>query len=372
MYFIFGIGAFQAFIFSLLLLTKKEKKEADKFLAGFFFIITLYLANIYSVKFNLWAKRPEIILSITLVSLTYGPLLYFYVQSLIGKEISRKKLKAHLIPIIGTFLIVLPFMFHSKDEKLLYFTDKFINLPLNVSIGTFIQYLSAPIYFIWIILILKKHKQNLKKNHSSIDKINLSWMRKLLFGVSSIWIIDCMNVYALNFTDLEIHYSISWIIKLFFIFFILLIGYYGINQGSIFAPLHEDQSKENNTLTDIKIKLISDETADVHTQTVVDYMQKERVYLDNELRIQDVAINLNISVHILSHIINEKLNQNFYDFVNTYRIEEAKIRLLDKQYNDLTVVAIAYDCGFNSKATFNRLFKQYTGTTPTQYKNSNI
>ncbi len=273
----------------------------------------------------------------------------------------------HAIPILGIFLLILPFIFHENSEKWLYFTDKFINLPLNVSIGTFLQHLSAPIYFIWILNILNQYNKYLKNNHSTIDSINLNWMRKLLVGVITIWLIDCLNVYALNFTNLDVHYSLTWIIKFCFIGFILLIGYYGINQGSIFGTIQQQSTKENEATSDSK-KIVSDDTVKENTDTLIDYMEKEKAYLNSELRIQDIATNLNLPVHVLSHTINSNLNQNFYDFVNTYRIEEAKSRLKNKQYQHLTIVAIAFDCGFNSKATFNRLFKLYTGLTPSQYK----
>jgi AraC-like DNA-binding protein len=367
MFVVFGLGAFQAFLFSILLLIKKEKKPADKFLAGFFFVICLYLSIIYSVKFSLWQKYPDIILIHTFVSLTYGPLLYFYVISLIGQRITMKQLLIHSIPILGIFLLILPFIFHDTTEKWLYFTDKFINLPLNVSIGTFIQHLSAPIYFIWIINILNGHKEYLKNTYSSTDKISLNWMRKLLYGVISIWLIDCINVYALNFTNFDVHFSISWIIKFCFIAFIILIGFYGINQGSIFATIRPTNEKEDTSAKDSK-KIISDELAKEHTDTLIRYMHTEKPFLNSEIRIQDIAISLQLPVHVLSHVINTKLHQNFYDFVNTYRINEAKFRLHDEQYIKLTIIAIAFDCGFNSKATFNRLFKQYTGVTPSQYK----
>jgi AraC-like DNA-binding protein len=430
MHIIFGVGAFQTFIFSLLLLTKKEKKVADKFLAGFFFIITLYLLNLFSVRFGLWQKCPDIFLANTLIYLTYGPLLYFYVCSLVGTKITKKRLVYNSIPILIIFLIVMPFMFRSNSEKLLYFTDKYKNLPLNISIGTFIQYLSAPIYFAWIIVILQKHKQYLIDNHSSIDRINLDWMRKLLFGVIIIRMIDIFNAYALNFSAYDLNFGsiVSFYIKLIFLIFIMIIGYYGINQGNIFVhyqpaqnsdlnsnlipaktveenvkilieqlrkkelnneihirdiasnlsiPIHvlshliNANARNENTIENLeKPKLICDQKAEKYTQKLVAYMQKEKVYLNCELRMQDIAVDLEIPAHILSYIINTNLNQNFFDFINQHRINEAKIRLNDVKYNNLTIVAIAYDCGFNSKATFNRLFKQYTNQTPSQYRNT--
>ena len=425
----FGIGAFQSFIFSLLLLTKKNRKSADKYLASFFIVITLYLGNSFSVSYGLWNYFPDIILILTINYLLCGPLLFCYVNSLLNKPISKKQIIYHLIPIAIIFLLIFPFIFQTKEEKLLYFTDRFINLPLNVSIGTFIQYLSAPVYFTWIIIILNKHKKYLQDNLSTVDKINLDWMRKLLIGVITIWLIDCLNVYILNFTTFDLNYNISWYIKFVFMIFIIIIGYYGINQGSVFVhnqenpninsleaskeliseellaenvqalvqhirevdinegPRIQDIASNLNLPIDIlshsinvrvkkstnhnayeKAKLISDENAIELTKKLVNYMETENPFLNSELRIQDLAVSLDLPVHILSYIINKNLDKNFFDFVNTYRIEEAKRRLKDPSYNNITIVAIAFDCGFNSKATFNRLFKLHTSTTPSQFK----
>lgn len=369
---IFGLGAFQAFIFSLLLITKKEKKTADKFLAGFFFVICLYLLNNFSVAYEFWKIFPNTIIIITLVSLTYGPLLYFYVTSLLGKKVSKNQLLYHSIPIVITFLIILPFVFKDNSEKLPYFTDKFINLPVNVAIGTFLQFLSAPVYFVWIISILNLHKSTLKNTHSSIDKISLSWMRKLLYGVVTIWLVDCLFVLAINFTNYDIHYGTSFIIKFTFIAFIILIGFYGIRQGNIFSSIQSNSIEPNKEETKVNKRIIPEDKTKEYTETLHRFMKKEKVYLNNEIRIQDLANELNIPVHTLSHVINTNLNQNFYDFINSHRINEVKTRLHDEKYSHYTIVAIAFDCGFNSKATFNRLFKQYTGLTPTQYKNESL
>lgn len=387
MYLIFAIGAFQSFVFTLLLLFKRESKTADKFLAGFFFVIMLYLLNIYSTNFDLWINHPNILFIYTLVFLSYGPLLYFYVSSLIGRNITVRQILRHLVPIILVLLIILPFAFEDKETKLLCFTDRFKNLPLYISVGTFLQYLSSPIYFVWIFIILKKHNKYVHDHYSYDEKINLQWMNKLLIGGISIWLIECINVILLNFTEWSFpyDYNSSWYIKISFIVFVMIIGVYGINQGGIFSKTNKvysltpkyksSEDKEKlivKNSTNKKTTLKSSNLSEKHKQELIAYIENEKVYLNNELRIQDLSIELKIPVHILSHIINTELNQNFFDFINAYRIEEVKKRLHNPEYDHLTIIAIAFDCGFNSKATFNRLFKLHTQQTPSQYKKSLI
>lgn len=368
MFIIFGLGAFQSFVFSVLLLTKKENKQADKFLSAFFFVATLYFLNMYSFEYSIWRQCPDIMIIYTLIFLLYGPLLFFYVKSILGEKISLKQVIPHSIPIIAVLLIIMPFFFLEYDEKLLCFTDKFINLPLNISIGTFLQYLSSPIYFGWILIILKRHRQYLKNTYSYDEKINLNWMYILLIGGISIWMIECLNVIALNFTDLEfpLKWNTSYFIKLAFLIFIMFMGYYGINQGGIFSKVRPDELP--NQTSKEKTKLIPKDSANEYIEKITNYIRSKEVYLNNDLRIQDLSTSLKIPVHIISNIINNELNQNFYDFINAYRIEEVKKRLHNPEYNNLTIIGIAFDCGFNSKATFNRLFKNHTGLTPSQYK----
>ena len=100
---------------------------------------------------------------------------------------------------------------------------------------------------------------------------------------------------------------------------------------------------------------------------LIDYMQSEKPFLRTKLSINDLAEDLGIPSHHLSQVINERLNQNFYDFINSYRIEELKVKLKDPHNKHLTMLGIAFDCGFNSKASFNRIFKKHTGQTPSEY-----
>ena len=97
-------------------------------------------------------------------------------------------------------------------------------------------------------------------------------------------------------------------------------------------------------------------------------MQEEKPYLDSNLKIQHLAEKAGVSSHHLSQIINENLNQNYADFVNSYRINEAKRLLLSPEYEQEKILSIAFDAGFQNKATFNVSFKKYTGMSPTEFK----
>lgn len=98
-------------------------------------------------------------------------------------------------------------------------------------------------------------------------------------------------------------------------------------------------------------------------------METEQPYINMDLTLKDLATALDTYPYYITQVLNTVFNQNFYDFINTYRVEEVQRRLSDPQFKNLTILAVAYDCGFNSKSSFNRIFKQKTGLTPSQYKN---
>ena len=103
-------------------------------------------------------------------------------------------------------------------------------------------------------------------------------------------------------------------------------------------------------------------------QNAADFMKNNKPYLDPELTLDQLAALLSLKPRALSQAINEILNQNFFDFINRYRIEEAAKLLANPIDKKVTVLEVLYEVGFNSKSSFNALFKKYMGLTPTEFK----
>ena len=113
---------------------------------------------------------------------------------------------------------------------------------------------------------------------------------------------------------------------------------------------------------------LNDETISKYKTALINAMQIDKIYLDGKLSIQDVSDKLNIPRQYISEVLNEHMNTNFQDFINEYRVEEFVNRLKNDQNNNLTLLGIATDVGFNSKSSFNATFKKFKGLTPTQFK----
>jgi AraC-like DNA-binding protein len=161
---------------------------------------------------------------------------------------------------------------------------------------------------------------------------------------------------------------------------IFFIGYYGFKQALIYPSdkakpdlIVKDQSAGANLIENagtspkyLKSGLQKD-NVDVYYSSLIQLMDSEKLFLDSRLSIKTVADKLGMSVNHLSQVINQQSGKNFFMFINEFRVEEAKKLLLDQSNKKYTILAIAYDCGFNSKSSFNTIFKQYTGKTPSDF-----
>ncbi len=113
---------------------------------------------------------------------------------------------------------------------------------------------------------------------------------------------------------------------------------------------------------------LSQEKAERCLEELPKLMKKERPYRDPELTLSDLATRLDISSRNLSEVINTRLNQNFFDFINQYRVEDVKKDLLDPKKSHLKILSLAFDAGFNSKTGFNTIFKKHNGMTPSEFR----
>jgi AraC-like DNA-binding protein len=153
--------------------------------------------------------------------------------------------------------------------------------------------------------------------------------------------------------------------------FAFLYGFFGFKQPSIFEEIvdkpHAIKIPENNQSKKYMKSGLKAKDVERFQKQIMEYMEKEKPYLDRELSIGDVAYSLNIPRHFITEIINNHMGKNFYYLINEFRVNEVKKRLVDPKYQHLTILAIAFDSGFNSKSTFNSIFKDLTGITPSHY-----
>jgi AraC-like DNA-binding protein len=201
--------------------------------------------------------------------------------------------------------------------------------------------------------------------YSTIHHLNLGWLELVIYAFLSMWLIDFAHFLVRNKIGIspEVSGYLTFIsIAINFVFANLVI-YRGLKQPYQFFGIEKELPK-----TKSDSNMISDEECKIYLEKLFSYMSAEKPYLISTLTIKELSERLEMNPRILSRIINEKKHQNFFDFINSYRIDDAKMILSNPAKRKMTILEVLYDVGFNSKSVFNTTFKKYTGVTPTEYR----
>jgi AraC-like DNA-binding protein len=371
MQFIFFIAAFNALFFAVLVFQKKKALH-DRILICWLLYLGIYIGSyalLYDILFTGFHLISAGFISLLLLQ---GPFLYLYISALIKTKfnLSGKHL-LHFLPFLlfNTFLIISYFFPEISQGIRLDHKESDHHPPLLFHFFLIITALSGPVYFVFSIRLFKKLDINIFNNFSFSEEINLDWLRKLVYSFGLIWTV--LMTFA---TIHHVFHLFSWIFCTHGLFlslsvFVILIGYFGLKQKEIFIQ-YPDKSTDYVTEPRVKyatMPLTEDEATEYAAKLQL-YMSSEKPYLDASLTLPDLANMLQISSHLLSRIINEKLGSNFFDFINHYRVEEVKRKISNPAFDHLSILGIAFECGFNTKSAFNRVFKKLTGLTPSEYK----
>jgi AraC-like DNA-binding protein len=185
--------------------------------------------------------------------------------------------------------------------------------------------------------------------------------------MAGIWVVVLLTNLSYSLLGIRLPLGGSFYIFSAVTLFVFAIGYFGFKQTDIFVyekgqALSSEPTQERYAKSGLKT-----ESAEKMVQRLAKFMETERPYLEPRLTLSDLAESLGLSTHHLSQLLNEHLNQNFFDFVNGYRVAAFKAAVQSPSSQHLTLIAIAQDSGFNSKSSFNRIFKEISGQTPSQY-----
>ncbi len=375
------LASIQAFFLVALLTAKRQQQLSDRVLAIWLGCIGAHTL-LYFLHGRFGLSDPRLMLLSAGVPFLQGPFLYYYVDTLTAPCARiRPSYALHFLPFIA-FEVYGFFLWESA---------KVGAHPHHINVGLFeistlsnvVLLLSVPAYSLASLWRLRMYRREIYATFSTVDHINLNWLRYLISAMVLVWLAVVTVVFSqqagfFRFAGLD-HFVLAPVAL-----FVYATGYFGFRQTTIFSaipvvsfePNAEDSATESNR--DAKAPKQSHAkyrksglTSDQAEQTLaklLDYMQVGQPYLDDRLTLPQVADILDVSVNRLSQVINGRLGQNFFEFVNSFRIEEVKRRLGDPAHHGQSLLTIALDCGFGSKSSFNRIFKNTTGQTPSQYK----
>ncbi|WP_167572010.1 helix-turn-helix domain-containing protein [Aquimarina algiphila] len=300
--------------------------------------------------------------------LMIGPLLFLYIKSLFLKEENLiKNSLSHFVPAaLFAVFIAIPTIVYDIIPLgwLSYVHSDFIRIILK----------TEDIYMIGYLLIslrlLSKYRALLKFKYSNLTLYDFNWIKMMLIGALCIISFNfSVLTYEFFFGDFKM--NIEFIAVATMVIWIAYLGYYGVYQSKVLLPDFLLDSDELNT--EVHVNSLSDvkkEEFEVLKNRLYDIIENSKPYLDENLTLNTLAQQLSTTDKKLSTLLNQYMNTNFYDFINTYRVEEIKQKLQSEQYENYTLLGISYECGFKSKTSFNRVFKKETGLSPSAYKKS--
>jgi AraC-like DNA-binding protein len=351
-----SLAAINAILFAVYIWLKRNRNTYASTLMSVFLLITAYritqmLLHDLQDDFNLSLNIKTFFFFIPTFPLI-GPFLLLYIKSISNRDFYFKPIHLlHLLPFITILIIDL------INQK---------NFPLSpVNRTHYLTYcaeISAIIiqFLIYILISFKFAQNQIKMNLSekiSKDNFDQFYIRKIVLMVFVIWIIFTMYCFQ---TFLQVYFPTRIFEALFYSMLSYWILYYELTGQRI--------TSMNNYTARYQSSSLTAEEAFNYKEMILQFISENETYKDHNITLGKFSKSVSLKNHIVSQIINEQLCCNFNDFINSYRIEEAKKMLSNESSMNLTIASIAYDCGFNTLSAFNTAFKKFTGLTPSQYR----
>ncbi|MBX2877576.1 MAG: helix-turn-helix domain-containing protein [Saprospiraceae bacterium] len=347
-------------------------------------ILSLIFLGLFFVSFNAYGELHEIkwiyltgYLLSDPIGYLLGPLLLLYINSIYRPDFKfSAKVILHFIPLLLYFFgITLPYVIVEAGNFALP-----VYLLHLMGSDLFLQfqavYLLCYTGLSWRALGF--YRKRLKRAFSHLEDKDLRWVRHLLLGIIlTISVHLGITLYEWNFDLLD--WSISYLSTGILILFIIYLAYYGLEQSRILLPsplLEPDSIVSPTTVANSPSTNPLQHFREVEIETmhrrILSLLEEQAVYLDEELTLGALAQQIPTTDKKLSALLNHHLNTSFYDLINSYRIQAVKDKLANKEFEHLTILAIAFDSGFKSKTSFNRIFKKETGMSPSAYKKHRV
>ncbi|NQU52886.1 MAG: AraC family transcriptional regulator [Bacteroidetes bacterium] len=363
-------GIFLSFFILILLLTKKQKALTDKILAFWMAIIGIHLLGFYYNQLGYWEIYPHLIGVTAPFPLLHGPMLFLYtLYSLREDRRIRLVDYLHFTPTLAAYLYMSNFFFFYTPEEKRMLNHGEINDYMVFSLIILIAMLISGItYAILSYRLTIKHKQKIDNNFSYREGINIKWLRNCILSIGLVFLSATIIVLVRDAFGFQFPFNADYIIYIILIGLVFYIGYFGIKQENIFTSQEDTEkigTEEREKFEKYRNSGMKSDLVEELYEKLLKIMAKEKPYLDPKLSLSGLALLLEISPNQLSQIINQEASVNFHDFVNNYRVEEF-IQRANRNKN-FSLLALALDSGFNSKSSFNTIFKKQKGQTPSQY-----
>lgn len=345
------------FVFAFLLFEKKENRQANRFLSLTILSMCLTFTP-FILDASIWNAYQWLAWLPFSLSYWIGPAFYFYIKTLTESPGSfRKQDLWHFSPIILNYI-------HSIYHVIVVKTNPWPWFHHIAELLESAAILSVLIYLIFSFKLVKSYQLSLLNNVSYTEMIDLRWVSRFIFVIAGSCVL--MLVFLITSMIAGGKYTLQeWDDPRAFALLVYAGGLYWLSISGF---------KQAQTHRIIALEEANEQDYDGQSEVIQKLssaIESDKLYRNPELSLSDLSRSVEVSERLISNAINQELGKNFFQLINEYRVEEVKERLKDPKNDHLKILSLAFDAGFNSKASFNRVFKAYTGQTPKDYKSEN-
>lgn len=372
-------------------------RSLSRFLLANSFYIINYLFILFYLQQNYWL-RPMLQWG-SAAGYLFGPYLYFYTRTVIsGYTPSFKNEWVHYIP-VAAYIAAFIVPYHICGSAANHFSPALFGVRLY-TVFSVLMIAQILIYLLFALRELREHTREAVNRLSSYEAVHLSWLKLTLIAFAAMWLTDAVHsLFAAVSRAVGLSAEVLVVADTVFSFISLGINLVfanviiikGLKQPAVYSVdperTEEPQSVQGSEADDTPVAVLQPETGVTELpgkkqwqaglkpqekkevlEKLLRYMKEKKPYLRPTLTIAHIAAELKMPGRFISQVINEDLNKNFFDFINSYRIDEVIASFKDRNNDNLTISALMYDAGFNSKSVFNAAFKKHTGVTPSEYR----
>jgi AraC-like DNA-binding protein len=352
-------------IFSAVLLLRKSPTKKANQVLGFLFGMLAVYSILVSFYYTALLNKHYWLLSYyapfdLLILFSLGPCLLLYVKVLLGQPIRPSKLQIfiQILPYIPAITFIVYFLLQDTPTRLNLLIENFENGIWHTNLLNLLVYFQMIIYLIICSRTIKKQFKKSSKIIIKKTQIDVSWLRIYVHVNLGFMLFTAPLSFYLGNENTNLVIAQAAMVIQFIYLFIKSTWQTGMFPAE---SIYEIKSSEG-------MLKIADGIVDDYFKALTTFMEMNKPYLKENCSIQSVSEQTGISVHHLSNILNNRVGRNFSDFVNEYRINEAKTLLATVHPKSITLEAIGYECGFGSKSSFNKAFKKHTNFTPSEYR----
>ncbi len=375
------LGIAQGLFLALLLRRRHWTLYANRMLAALMAMYGVILFNLLLQDVGFFAAYPKPWMLLSGLPLATGPLHYLYARHLIHPARRLRTTDVlHALPFAAYKLTEIPLLFLSNADMAQLLADVAgSGIPPRFFWFNWSIIVQGMLYMGATLLMLQRHGRGLEQLASGADQLRLTWLRNITLLSLLAWLLFATEyVLYLSGILLAERFGVS---GLFGGVLVYVMGYMGLSRSEVLetpgaASSMEDLShyredeNEEETVPAYARSGLSAERADEAAARLRALLDEEHVYRESGLTLPALARRMELSPHNLSEVINTRFGQNFFDLVNSCRVREVCERLSDPAARQFTILAIAFDAGFNSKTSFNTIFKRHTGMTPSAYRDA--